>query len=426
MSVSEANPRINIDALKSDVRAALINQKSFACPMAIRVAWHAAGTFDKSDGSGGSNGATMRFEPESSDGANAGLHIVRDLLQPVKAKYPHLSMADLWAFAGCASIEFMGGRMPPFRFGRTDAADGSRCPPNGRIPDASRGPEHLREIFCRMGFDDQEIVALSGAHTVGGCQAVRSGYDGDWTSDVWKFDNEYFRNLLEIDWRPKKWDGNFQYTDPTDTLIMLPSDIALIEDPGFRVHVERYADDQELFFCDFAAAYGKLMALGCPPVCDPNAPVSSPSKEDLASAEFRDAALRGSLGIMRRLADRARIHEVEESSGRTALHKAAFWGHIEAVRYLVHDLKLDLNARDWMGETPLHDAARFGHLEVAEILIITGSDPGSQNNQGKDPMDLAVEYGKENIVELIRASTHIKANSNRAPEVSSIIPIDGG
>lgn len=38
----------------------------------MRIAWHSAGTFDKSDGSGGTNGATMRFEPESSDGANAG------------------------------------------------------------------------------------------------------------------------------------------------------------------------------------------------------------------------------------------------------------------------------------------------------------------------------------------------------------------
>ena len=41
---------------------------------------HAAGTFDKSDGSGGTDGATMRFEPEKSDPANAGLSIIRDLL----------------------------------------------------------------------------------------------------------------------------------------------------------------------------------------------------------------------------------------------------------------------------------------------------------------------------------------------------------
>jgi hypothetical protein len=40
--------------------------------MAMRISWHSAGTFDKNDGSGGSNGGTMRFEPEKSDGANNG------------------------------------------------------------------------------------------------------------------------------------------------------------------------------------------------------------------------------------------------------------------------------------------------------------------------------------------------------------------
>jgi len=38
--------------------------------------------------SGGSNGATMRFDPESNWGANAGLTIARRLLEPIKAKYP--------------------------------------------------------------------------------------------------------------------------------------------------------------------------------------------------------------------------------------------------------------------------------------------------------------------------------------------------
>lgn len=37
-------------------------------------------------------------------------------------------------------------------------------PPNGRLPDAAQGSSHIRDIFYRMGFNDQEIVALSGAH----------------------------------------------------------------------------------------------------------------------------------------------------------------------------------------------------------------------------------------------------------------------
>jgi cytochrome c peroxidase len=30
-------------------------------PVLVRLAWHASGTFDKASGSGGSNGATMRW-----------------------------------------------------------------------------------------------------------------------------------------------------------------------------------------------------------------------------------------------------------------------------------------------------------------------------------------------------------------------------
>jgi catalase (peroxidase I) len=110
---------INADALRSEIRQALINQKANACPIAARLAWHAAGTYDRRDGTGGCNGGLMRFLPEMSDKDNAGLSIVRDLLHPVKRAHPELSHADLYAFAGCVAIEFLGGPRVPFAFGRT-------------------------------------------------------------------------------------------------------------------------------------------------------------------------------------------------------------------------------------------------------------------------------------------------------------------
>jgi hypothetical protein len=299
------------------------------------------------------------------------------------------------------AIEFMGGPMPPFKFGRKDDEDGRRCPPNGRLPDASLGADHLREVFYRMGFNDQEIVALSGGHSVGRCHEVRSGYDGAWTENPLEFDNGYFKNLIEIQWKPKNWEGKFQYTDPTDTLIMLPTDIALIEDAEFRVHVERYAADQELFFQEFAAAYGKLMCLGCPVECDPSIEAGAAEESEQAGEDFRESAMHGSLGLMRRYAEQADVHEVEASSGRNALHKAAFWGHIEAVRYLAQELKLDPNAQDEMGDTALHDATRFGHLEVVQLLLDAGTNLTLTNSAGMNPHVLAVDYGKNEVAQLL-------------------------
>lgn len=71
-----------------------------------------------------------------------------------------------------------------------DAMDPFGVTPDGRLPNADSGPPgadpsdaaHLRTIFNRMGFNDQEIVCLSGAHALGRCHPNASGYDGPWTA----------------------------------------------------------------------------------------------------------------------------------------------------------------------------------------------------------------------------------------------------
>ena len=47
----------------------------------------------------------------------------------------------------------------------------------------------------------------------------------------------------------KKWDGPKQYTDAgTKSLMMLPTDMALIWDKKLKPYVETYAKDQDKFF----------------------------------------------------------------------------------------------------------------------------------------------------------------------------------
>ncbi|KAK3251218.1 heme peroxidase [Cymbomonas tetramitiformis] len=236
-------------------------------PIFVRLAWHAAGTFDKASGTGGSSGAKMRFSPEADHGANAGLQVARDLLEPIKARNPEISYADLWTLASCVAIETMGGPELAWKAGRTDDADGANCTPDGRLPGADMGQagktvSHIRDVFYRMGFNDQEIVALLGAHALGRCHTDRSGYWGPWTRAETSFSNEYYRELIENTWTLKKWDGPEQFEDPTGDLMMLPSDMALLWDKEFRKHVEIYAKDSDAFYADFSKAYMKLMELG--------------------------------------------------------------------------------------------------------------------------------------------------------------------
>ena len=83
-----------------------------------------------------------------------------------------------------------------------------------------------------------------------------------WTHTPTRFSNQYFVLLATVEWKKKKWDGPEQYTDPDDELMMLPTDMALLWDPGFAKYVHLYAKDKNAFFKDFAAAFAKLLELG--------------------------------------------------------------------------------------------------------------------------------------------------------------------
>jgi catalase (peroxidase I) len=79
-------------AARAEISSTIVSKKGNVCPFAIRLAWHASGTYDASDGTGGSDGATMRFDPEINDPANAGLALMQDIIGPVRTKFPDLSM----------------------------------------------------------------------------------------------------------------------------------------------------------------------------------------------------------------------------------------------------------------------------------------------------------------------------------------------
>ncbi|KAG2223408.1 hypothetical protein INT45_001714 [Circinella minor] len=235
-------------------------------PVLVRLAWHASGTYDKDTKTGGSNGATMRFKPESTHGANNGLAIARDLLEKIHAKYPNISYGDLWTLAGVCAIQELGGPTIPWRPGRQDAISAQSCTPDGRLPDATKKEDHARHIFYRMGFNDQEIVALLGGHSLGRCHPDRSGFVGPWQEAPTMFTNEYYKALAERKWIKKDLDnGGWQYVDKNNTdVMMLPIELDMYHDKGFKKYFDLYAKDENKFFEDFAKAFKKLIELGVP------------------------------------------------------------------------------------------------------------------------------------------------------------------
>ncbi|EPE08941.1 cytochrome c peroxidase [Ophiostoma piceae UAMH 11346] len=276
MSTSENTERpapptdSQLEAVREDILA-LLKQPDYddgsAGPVLVRLAWHSAGTYDKDTDTGGSNGAGMRYPYEGEDPANAGLEHARLFLEVVKKKHPWITYSDLWTLAGVVAVKAMGGPDVPWQGGRTDFVDDSKLPPRGRLPDAAQGADHLRHIFNRMGFNDQEIVALSGAHNLGRCHIDRSGFDGAWVNSPTRFSNQYFRLIRNLEWKPKVLTNGVKqftyYDEDTETeLMMLPTDLAINQDPSMEPWVAAYAEDKDRFYADFAAVFGKLLELG--------------------------------------------------------------------------------------------------------------------------------------------------------------------
>lgn len=187
-----------------------------------------------------------------------------------------VSCADILAVATRDLVTMMGGPYYNVPLGRRDGRVSKASAVEGTLPRPAMPVSQLIQVFGSRGFSVQEMVALSGAHTIGfahcsefssaiynyskseqydpqynprfaaGLQQACADYHKNPTMSVFndvmtpnKFDNVYFQNL------PKG-------------LGLLKSDHALFNDPRTRPFVELYAKDQNTFFQAFARAMEKL------------------------------------------------------------------------------------------------------------------------------------------------------------------------
>ena len=181
----------------------------------------------------------------------------------------------------------------------------------GGNPDPLRTAKDVRETFARMAMNDEETCALTaGGHSVGrahgngdpaklgiepegagleqqglgwnrsdggglGVEQVTSGIEGAWTTHPDKWDNSYFKLLLNYEWELKKspagahqWepinikeeDKPVDLEDPTKrhNPIMTDADMAMKMDPEYRKISEKFYKDHKYFEKTFAKAWFKL------------------------------------------------------------------------------------------------------------------------------------------------------------------------
>ncbi|KAG6409487.1 hypothetical protein SASPL_127527 [Salvia splendens] len=217
--------------LQEEIRKVMTKNKA---PGFLRLVFHDAGTFDEGDKTGGMNGSIV-YELDRPE--NAGLQ--KTILEKVKDEMESVR-PDLIAVAGAEAVLICGGPEIPVRLGRIEATVPD---PTGRLPEETLDAKNMKQSFQNKGFSAQELVALSGAHTIGG-----KGFGSPVV-----FDNSYYKILAK---KPGSSSGGMS------SMIGLPSDKALAADDECYGWISKYAEDQNLFFEDFKKAYTKLVDTG--------------------------------------------------------------------------------------------------------------------------------------------------------------------
>lgn len=251
----------------------------------IRLAFHDAITGDAN--------ASIRYELDWSE--NRALSKPLALVQSIYDKNSSSnheaasngggrSLADAIALVAAQAVECTGGPHIPIRLGRNDSprADAYHLKTpiykkgvvqkqantvTKTMPDAGHNADGLRLYFHRLGLTEAEWVALCGIHGMGrhvsllgmdkAClkNLTRSCLEDApvllpfVASSTNRFSNDYFRALL-------KW--NVRQVEMGD-VAFIPTDVALVVDPGLQRQVQKFAQSDKLYAQTFARAFQKLL-----------------------------------------------------------------------------------------------------------------------------------------------------------------------
>ncbi|KAI3723122.1 hypothetical protein L2E82_34484 [Cichorium intybus] len=128
--------------------------------------------------------------------------------------------------------------------------------------------------------------------------------------------------------------------------------------------------------------------------------------------QFLNAAVTGNLDFLKSVAAQLddgkglshTVASIKDANKRGALHFAAREGKTEVCKYLVEELKLDVNIKDEDGETPLIHAARQGHTSTAKYLIEHGANPALSSELGATALHHVAGIGNIELMEVLLSS----------------------
>jgi uncharacterized protein len=105
------------------------------------------------------------------------------------------------------------------------------------------------------------------------------------------------------------------------------------------------------------------------------------------------------------VADDPQVVHARSADGFTALHLAAFFGHVDAARLLLdHGADPAAVADNPMRVQPLHSAVAGRHAELTAMLVESGAPVNVAQRGGWTPLHAAAQHGDEGLVDLLLAA----------------------
>ncbi|GMP51442.1 hypothetical protein CsSME_00017666 [Camellia sinensis var. sinensis] len=215
--------------------------------------------------------STFTGEKTATPNANSlrGFDVIDTIKSQVESSCPGVvSCADILAVAARDSVVALGGPSWTVQLGRRDSTTASLSAANSNIPGPTLNLSALITAFSNKGLSANEMVALSGSHTIGQarCTTFRTRIYNE-TNINTQFatalkancpstgsDN----NLAPLDTTSATSFDNAYYTNLQSQKGLLHSDQQLFNGGSTDAQVNTYGSNSATFFTDFANAMVKM------------------------------------------------------------------------------------------------------------------------------------------------------------------------
>ncbi|XP_072912482.1 ankyrin repeat domain-containing protein 6b isoform X3 [Hemitrygon akajei] len=125
------------------------------------------------------------------------------------------------------------------------------------------------------------------------------------------------------------------------------------------------------------------------------------------------AAYKGHIDVVRILLKASCDLDIQDDSDQTALYRAAVVGNTEVISALILE-GCSLDRQDKAGNVALHLACQNGHSQSCRVLLLGGSRPDIKNSMGDTCLHVATRYNHVAIIKILLSAFCSVSEKNQA------------